>query len=404
MKVAVLSRSVPAHGLGGMERHTHLLARELVRLGHEVSVLTTAHPPGTPCAAHIDGVEYTFLAGTEPGKYSRKWWTESRRAFRTMQPELVHSQSIGAYGILGDLEKRGLPLVATSHGTPLSDASTGLRTHGMRLNPAHLLSTVFRLPGHLRVYGKAKRVIAVSPGIAAHLSRNALAPRSRIRVVRNGVDTDFFSPVGERGAASGDKGTARDHDEEGAGMHQHRGPVIFSMARVVQEKGFQFLVSAMPAILKEHPHTHLMIGGEGPYRPELWRLARREGVGPAVEFTRRIPEEKLPACYRACDLFAPATTHVEGLPLVLPEALACGKPIAASRIGGVPDVIMEGKTGQMFTPGDQREVTSVLLEMLSDTRRLKRMGQRARADAEERFGARRMAAETVKVFEEALRS
>ena len=413
----MLSRSVPAHGLGGMERHLHLLARELVRLGHEVSVLTTAYPPRTDLelsrelrpgrtepmqpgpvllatgpslqrtaslVTRQEGVEYFFLAGTDPGKYSRKWWSASRRAFRSQKPGLVHSQSIGAYGIVGDIRKRKLPLVATSHGTPLSDAVTGLRTHGFQTNPAHLLATVSKLPHHLKVYGSARRVIAVSPQLAAHIASAGLAPRERIRVVRNGIDTDFFTP------GSGDQ------------VRSGRGPVIFSLARVVREKGFQFLIGAMPAILAEHPDCRLVLGGTGPYLPALRELARKRGVGRAVEFLGEIPEYGLPARYRDCDLFAFATTHVEGLPLVLPEALACGKPLAASNIGGVPDVVKENETGFLFPPGDQEAVIKVLLDMLSDGRRLAGMGKAARLDAEKRFGARRMAVETARVYDEAL--
>jgi glycogen(starch) synthase len=386
MEVCMLSRSVPAHGQGGMERHTHLLCRELVRFGHRVTVLSTSLPSSLTSESRlvIEGVEYRLLADCPPGRYSREWWRASREAFKGLSPDIVHSQSIGAYGILGDVRRRRLPLVATCHGTPLSDAATGIRSFGLRTNPASLLSTVSKLPHHMKVYGAAQRIIAVSPTLAEHLGAAGLTPRDRVAVVLNGIDTDFFKPesVSATDAPPG------------------RGPVIFSLARIVEEKGFQFLIRALPGIRKAHPSARLVVGGSGPYLPKLVALAAQEGVKGAVEFTGPIPEEALPSRYRACDLFALATTHVEGLPLVLPEALACGRPLAASRIGGVPDVVKEGVTGRLFEPGDQKRLTDTIRELLADAGRLRKMGGAARDDAVARFSARRMAVETAAIYEE----
>lgn len=388
MEICMMSRSVPAHAIGGMERHIGILCGQLAKLGHSVMVLTTAAPPSGPAVlagGDGGGVEYRFLDGAVPGKYSRAWWSASRKALMALEPDIVHSQSIGAFGALSVIRGRKLPLVATSHGTPISDAVTDLRTHGMRLHPARLMNTLSRWPHHMRVYGRAGRVIAVSRPIADHLVRYGFAPRSKLSVVLNGIDTDFFQP--------------QDGSSDRERLWGSAGPVIFSMARVVKDKGFQFLIKAMPSVLKEHPHALLVVGGEGPYLPELRALAGREGVENAVRFTGRIPEEELPSHYRSCDLFALATTFVEGFGLVIAEAMACGRPAAASDIGGVPEVVRDGVTGRIFPPGDQKEITRAILELLSDDGRLREMGGAARRDAEKRFGAGRMALETARVYE-----
>jgi len=384
MDVCMLSRSVMAHGRGGLERHIQLLGRELVRLGHRVCVLTTSHPssPETERAEDSEGVQYRFLAGCPPGAYSGNWWKASREALSGMSPDIVHSQSIGAYGALGLIRKRRLPLVVTCHGTPISDAATKVRSFGPRTNPADLLSTVSRLGHHMKVYGAAGRVIAVGPSLAGHLSRTGLAPRQNIAVVLNGIDTAMFTP---------------DNAPE-----KKEGPVIFSLARMVEEKGFQFLVRALPGLRRSHPSARLVAGGNGPFMPKLKALAVHEGVEGAVEFTGPIPDGELPGRYRACDLFAFATTHVEGLPLVLPEAMACGRPVAASRIGGIPDVVIEGSTGALFKPGDQEGVRRTLERLFSDPGLLKKMGWAAREDAVKRFSAPVMARRTVDVYMEVI--
>jgi len=386
MEVCILSRSVLVHGQGGLERHIQLLGRELVRLGHGVDVLTTSHPasPEKRTSLSVEGVDYHFLAGCPPGTYSRNWWMASKEALSGLTPDIIHSQSIGAYGALGQIRRRRLPLVATCHGTPISDAATKVRSFGLRTNPADLLATMSKLPHHMRVYGASRRIIAVGPNLAEHLGSSGLVPRQKITVVLNGIDTDVFTP--REGNAGGKNAT--------------RGPFIFSLSRVVEEKGFQYLIKAMHDIVAKHPDARLVIGGTGPFVPQLKTLAEKENVRKAIDFSGPIPEEELPARYRACDLFALATTHVEGLPLVLPEALACGKPLAASRIGGVPDVVKEGVTGRLFEAGNQKSVTGTIMEMLADADGLRSMGKAAREDAVARFSAARMARKTAGIYKE----
>jgi len=420
MEVCMLTRSVLAHSIGGMERHIDLLVRELAKLGHSVTVITTALKNGQDgggggnadgggggsgskkrsgneerqgagggsrgqSAGRQEGVRYIFTEGTEPGAYSRSFWSASRKALSGLEPDIVHSQSIGAYGVLGDLRKRDLPMVATCHGTPLSDAATAFRTHGLRANPAHLMGIMSKTPHHLKVYGEAKRVIADTKPIADHLVKMKHAPASKIDVVLLGVDTDFFSPVA------------------GSFQKESEGHELFSIARVVKDKGFHFLIAAMPALLKEHPGARLIVGGDGPYLPDLKALARKLGIEKAVRFTGRVPEQELPGLYRSCDLFALATTFVEGFGLVLAEAMACGKPAASARIGGVTDVIREGVTGRLFEPGDQKDITRTLLELLSDPAKLKTMGEAAREDTLARFSAAKTARDTAAVYEKALK-
>jgi glycosyltransferase involved in cell wall biosynthesis len=395
MQVCMLSRSVLTHGIGGMERHIDVLCRELAKQGHSVTVVTTALNEGGKAPGNSGGVMYMFTEGTEPGKYSRAWWSASRKALAGLEPDIVHSQSIGAYGVLGDLKKRKLPMVATSHGTPLSDTATALKTHGLRTNPVHLFGIMSKMPHHMKVYGEAKRVIAVSRPIAEHLVNSRLAPSSKIDVILNGVDTDFFCPP-EPGKTDDD--VKIKSDRQGAD------PVIFSIARVVKDKGFHFLISAMPELLKEHPEANLVIGGDGPYLPELRKLAGKLGLEGAVRFRGQISEEQLRNEYRECDLFALATTFVEGFGLVLAEAMACGKPAAASRIGGVTEVIRDGKTGRLFEPGEQKDITRTLLELLSDLPKLRKMGEEARKDTLARFSASKSAEATAAVYAKAIAS
>ena len=402
MQICMLSRSVLAHGIGGMERHIDVLCRELVKQGHTVTVITTALNAGSKAPGEPGGVQYMFTEGTEPGKYSRAWWSASQKALAGLEPDIVHSQSIGAYGVLGDLKKRGLPLVATSHGTPLSDTATALKTHGLRANPVHLLGIMSKMPHHMKVYGEAKRVIAVSRPIAEHLVNSKLAPNSKIDVILNGVDTDFFSPPEPGKTDDEDAGKGQRAEKDGKVERKGEGPFIFSIARVVKDKGFHFLIEAMPSILKEHEGARLIIGGDGPYLPDLKELARKRGVDGAVQFLGRLSEEQLRNEYRECDLFALATTFVEGFGLVLAEAMACGKPAASSRIGGVTEVIKDGKTGRLFEPGEQKDITRVLLDLLSDPARLKRMGEEARTDSLARFSAAKSAEGTSAVYEKVL--
>lgn len=390
MRVCFLTRSVMSHQVGGMERQTHLLCDNLCRLGHRVDIITTSYPDGQIEESRVKNQRIIYLSGTDPGKYSMEWWIASRKMFETLHfadpYDIIHSQSIGGYGILRPAKESQIPVVATCHGTPISDTRTHLVTHRLRSKPVGVAGTLMYLPHHYSVYQSAKAVIAVSSQIRSHLVRFRFVRPQIVSVIPNGTNTDTFTPTLGRG------------DVRNALSVGEKSVVLF-VGRLVEEKGAQYAIRALPRVIKEVGDVVLVVVGRGPYLPQLKELASNLGVSKDVVFSGFVSEGELPFYYASSDVLVFPTTHVEGFPLVLAEALASGLPIVSSNIGGTPTAISHGETGFLFEPRDVRGLSSFLTVLLSDDGLRKKMAEQSRKASLEKFSAERMAKRTLGVYQ-----
>lgn len=201
----------------------------------------------------------------------------------------------------------------------------------------------------------------------------ALTPQAAARMVQlpPGVDEKTFHP-----GSGGPVVRAR------LGLADR--PVVICVSRLVPRKGQDTLILAMPRVLREFPDAVLLIVGDGPYRPDLERLAERTGVASAVRFTGPVSWEELPAHYGAGDVFAmPCRTRrggldVEGLGIVYLEASATGLPVIAGDSGGAPDAVLDGETGWVVAGGSPEQSAERVLTLLRDPELRARMGDRGR--------------------------
>ncbi len=150
-------------------------------------------------------------------------------------------------------------------------------------------------------------------------------PRERIHVLRNGVDTELFHPV------DGSHWRAKAKPSQ---------TLIASVDLLIPRKGHDLLIAAMAKL----PHIHLLIAGQGPDKEKLEALARSLGVSDRVELVGSVPHKELPALYSTADMLVLATSR-EGWPNVLLEAMACGAPVVATNIGGIPEIITRPEAG-----------------------------------------------------------
>jgi phosphatidylinositol alpha-1,6-mannosyltransferase len=144
------------------------------------------------------------------------------------------------------------------------------------------------------------------------------------------------------------------------------------------------LIEAMPTILKEVPHAHLVMIGEGPYRSYLENRVKSLGIQESVTFIGRIQYSDLPRYICVGDVFVMpsrsrlAGLEVEGLGIVYLEASACGLPVIAGNSGGAPDAVLEGETGLVVDGTEKEAVAASTIELLLDPQRSKAMGARGR--------------------------
>jgi glycosyltransferase involved in cell wall biosynthesis len=147
--------------------------------------------------------------------------------------------------------------------------------------------------------------------------------------------------------------------------------------RLVRWKGVEYLIEALPKL--QTPNVRVWIAGQGPYRPDLEALAARLGVTDRIRWLGTVPQEQLPALYRAADVLVGTSFVNETFGIALAEAQACGRPVVASRFGGFPEVVEDGVTGLLFTPQAADDLAAKLDVMLADPARAAAMGAAGRA-------------------------
>ncbi len=160
--------------------------------------------------------------------------------------------------------------------------------------------------------------------------------------------------------------------------------VIVSVGRLVHRKGQDSLISALPEILRQHPDTHILMVGEGPYRKKLEALTVNLALKNSITFIGRIQYADLPSYICVGDLFAMpsrsrlAGLEVEGLGIVYLEASACGLPVIAGKSGGAPDAVLEGVTGVTVDGRNSSDIARAAIALLDDLDEARAMGARGR--------------------------
>lgn len=176
------------------------------------------------------------------------------------------------------------------------------------------------------------------------------AAAERIAVIPNGVDTALFCP--------GDQAEAR----RALGLPPE-GLVLLSAGSLVEDKGYQHLIRGL-ALLGGEAAGRLYIAGPGDYRAALEQLARDCGVADRVRFLGRVAQAQMPLWYRAADFFCFGSYH-EGCPNAVLEALACGTPVVSTDVGGIPDLVEEGRSGILFKPRSDEAFAAALRTALA---------------------------------------
>ena len=250
---------------------------------------------------------------------------------------------------------RGLPLVISLHG---SDVYLAERAAPLALAAA----ATFRAAGAITACSGDLRDRALRLGARA----------SDVAVVPYGVDARAFQPDPEAGAlVRAELGLASDT------------PLVISVSRLVYKKGLTYLLEAFPRILAEHPGAVLVIAGYGDLREELKRRAAELGVTASVRFPGQLERERAARYVAAADVYVVPSIrdqrgNIDGLPNALLEGMGAGRPIVASRVAGIPDVIGDGQHGLLTPERDPAALAAAIGRLLRDRALAERLGAAAR--------------------------
>ena len=155
--------------------------------------------------------------------------------------------------------------------------------------------------------------------------------------------------------------------------------IIFALGRIVLKKGFDFLIQALPLVKEKVPNVTLIIGGDGTDLDRLKQLAKELRVSENIRFPGPIDRSEVPAYFHLCDIFTlPAVFdpqgNVDGCPNVILEAMACGKPVVASGISGIPVVVRDEETGILVEEKNVSQLTEALVRLLTDKPKRQQLG------------------------------
>jgi len=289
---------------------------------------------------------------------------------RDLRADLLHTHGAKAdfYGLLA-ARRLKLPVVATLH----------LWSHTPFI--VRLYDWVDAIV--LRFFDS---VVGVSEAIADEMAQKRI-PRRLIRVIRNGVDLESLAFPG--------KGARRQTRQE-LGIKE-RSPVVGVVGRLTPEKGHRFFLEAAREILQSIPEAVFVIVGGGRLEEELRAHAGALGITGAVRFAGF--RHDVLRFYEAFDLVVSSSLR-EGTPMVLLEAMAMAKPVIATRVGGVPEMVRHNETGLLVPPRDVRSLAQAVFDLLKDQARRERLARAGQRLISEEFSAERMARAYQVVYEE----
>jgi glycosyltransferase involved in cell wall biosynthesis len=212
-----------------------------------------------------------------------------------------------------------------------------------------------RRQGERWLWPLAQHLVCNSAALKEDLIRRCGVSPERLSVIPNGVDADYFQPVKARG--------------------RPYPAVVVSVARMVPDKDHATLIRAFALVAPDFPRARLWLVGEGPCLKAVGQLAR-ESLPPG-SFRFIPPCEDLRPLFRQAGLLA-LSSRTESLPNVVLEAMAAGLPVAATAVGGLPELVTPGRTGWLAPPGDPPALAAILGRLLSDPDQCRALGAAAR--------------------------
>lgn len=407
LRIAYLAYRGNPHS-GGQGVYTRYLTRELVALGHDVTVFG-----GPPYPVLDEGVEmvrvpsldlyrqpdpfripklgefHSPIDALEFGLMCTAGFPEpltfSLRARKVLAPlrgdfDLIHDNQCLGYGLLGML-RDGWPLLATLHHPITVDRDLDLAHAATRRRRLTLRRWYGFLAMQSRVARRLPRIVTVSQSSCGDISTQMGVPASRLRVVPVGVDHTLFRPRSD--------------------IARVPGRIMTTASSDVPLKGVVPLLEAVAKVRTERPIS-LVVIGKPRAESNVSATVQRLGLDDAVQFVHGVPDEEIVRLYAEAEV-AVVPSLYEGFSLPAIEAMACGVPLVATTGGALPEVVgRDGVTGLLVAPGDPGALAAAILRALDDPALRARIGAAGRQRVLERFTWRATAVGTVEQYRQVL--
>lgn len=306
----------------------------------------------------IDNVKEGFLVKIQVLTYLFFNVFYSLRKLRKMDVVHLHWAIPNGLGAIFLKKFFGIPYITTVYGEEI-----------------HLSKRYHMLSGLRWLVNNSSKIITISNATRDFCLESGLDDE-KMEIIPFGVGTDFFRPLDVY------------KDEN---IFQ-----ILSVGYLIERKGFEYLIRAMPHVLTEHENVRLKIVGSGPLESKLKSLIYELDLGDHVEIIKNVSDENLLMMYNSADLFVlpsivDSQGNTEGLGVVLLEAMACEVPVIGSDVGGIPDIIYEGVTGLLIPEKDVFKLFKVILNMIESVDLRKEIGINGYLMVKEKFSWNKLA-------------
>ena len=282
----------------------------------------------------------------------------------------IHLPYPGVVGRIAGRVAGVRPIIYTEHSLAVQRRITGFRF-------VSFLANVF-------TYGLSDLILTVSRDTYDDVQRFNFWHRP-VRLIYNGIDLERFAP----------RRASRMAVQKALRIPENN-KIVGHVANLVPKKKQEDLLLAARIVITQYPEVTFVLVGRGPLLDELRRLAHQLGIERNVVFTGFV--EDLVEVMDAFDIFALSSLY-EGLPTVVIEAMALGKPVVATKVGGTPEIITDGADGFLARPGDPEDLAQKLLKLLRDEQLKGDMGRSALEKVHERFDIRRRVREVEEIYE-----
>ena len=393
--------------VGGQGVYIKYLSRALRDLGHKVDVIT-----GPPYPDLVENVRLHKLPNLDlynpnhlfkPERYSAllnplnqlellsmstggfpepyTFGVRLTRFFDRKKPEydIIHDNQSLSYGLL-NLPKMGYPMVATIHHPITVDREADLKSAPSLIKKIKVRRWYQFIRMQLRVARRISRIITVSECSKKDISRDFRISQEKFRVVPNGINTDFFYPLG------------------GIGRRPHH--LLVTNSADMPLKGLKYLLLAVASLKKKRP-IHLTVIGAPKKEGIIERLVSDLGIGDVVHFTGRIASEDF-ARYYAEATMAVIPSLYEGFGMPAGEAMACGVPVISTTGGALPEVV--GDAGMLVPAGDSEALEKAIVTLLENPAERDRLGEAGLERVSNSLTWEHAARKTVEIYKEEIRA
>lgn len=352
-------------GFSGGEVQVFLLLEGLRERGQQVLLIA---PPGSQAQAEAQrrGIACEAVAMRSDADLLSVW--RLREVLQAKRPDIVHLHTGRATWLGGMAAKwAGVPAITT-------------RRMDREVRRNHRNRWIYR--------SLVRRAVAIS-GPVAQLLREGGVPEAKVRVIYSSIDAARFQGVLE---------VERVRRSLGAPADRENCMVVLALASLVHRKGIDVLLDAL-ALSTQQQQIQVWIAGEGEERVTLERQAQALGLSDRVRFLGRRPDAR--DLLHACDVYC-LPSRREGLGVSALEALAVGRPVIGTRVGGLAEVVEDGICGRLVPAEDPRALAAALDELASDCQRRTRWGAAARQSLERGYLASQMVESYDKLYREVL--